>query len=251
MNKENTFSPESVKFIGAFMSAWKDALMEYENDSQNIAIMKRYSSAAQWTEVMLAAPNQNHSTKSTDNKREGVLGRAIAKYDGSLERKYEWNKYDLLGVRRVSQLPNGLREKAQKESWLKFVEVAIEHENNDDVENEVWKLCQFRAKLKVLVFYDFAQKILNSAAKESNYSDRSFAEKVTKKEWLRKKIDLLGEIVKGANELLPKEEASFLLIVGSRTENNTILWRASEFQGLAFSDWPPVPINNWVSETAI
>jgi hypothetical protein len=245
MNMANTFSSESAKFIGAFIAAWNDVLMERENVPKDTEIMKYYSSSTHWTAVMLERACKKHSPKSDGIAREGVLGRAVDKYygHGVLEKKYEWNKYDLLGVRQISLLPDGLSDNAKQEFWLKFVEIAIEHENNDDVETEVWKLCQLRAKLKVLVFYDFAQ---NSADEESNCSDRSFAAKVIKKEWLTKKTDLLGKIIAGANDVLPKEEASFLLIVGSRA-GDTMLWRASQFQGLAFSDWSPISINKDIS----
>jgi hypothetical protein len=252
MNMANTFSPESAKFIVAFMAAWNDVLMERGNDPKGAEIMKYYSSPTHWTAVMLERACEQDSRKSDGIAREGVLGRAIDKYEGHgvLEKKYEWSKYDLLGVRQISTLPDGLSDKAKQESWLKFAEIAIEHENGDDVETEVWKLCQFRAKLKVLVFYDFSQKILDSNDRESNCSDKSFAEKVAEKEWLAKKTDLLGKIIAGANDVLPKEEASFLLIVGSRADD-TVLWRASQFQGRAFSDWSPMPINKPVSEIVV
>jgi hypothetical protein len=234
MIMENGFKPEAKKFIQAFMSAWSDVLKEREGPLRGADLTDFYSSPRGWTEVMLARPDENGSPKSTGSKREGVLGSALERY-GNLERKYEWNKYDLLGVRRVTELPNGLSDKGKNEYWLKFVEVAIEHENGDDVETEIWKLCQLRAKLKVLVFYDFAQKYLAHGVSESNYSDPSFDRALTKREWLGKKKELLGKIVAGANEVLPNEDAEYVLIVGSRAETGTILWRASAFQKDAFS----------------
>jgi hypothetical protein len=244
MNMPNALKTESAIFFDAFMGAWGETIEERKNELGAAALMSLYTSSPAWTAFMLARPPENRSAKTSDNEREGVLGRAMKKYGeltkyNQLDSKYEWSKYDLLGVRQISPLPDGLSEKGKKEGWLRFVEVAVEHENGDDVETEIWKLCQLRAKLKVLVFYNFGQEIIASQAKDAQYSDTSFANKMTKKEWLSKKLDLLGKIVSGANKILPKEEAEYLLIVGSRTKEDGVKWCAFGFDGDAFSDCTP------------
>ncbi len=181
------------------------------------------------------------STMSDKESEQGedVLTRAVNIFGEAqklcINVKYEWNKLDLVGVMSTRRLAEtGLTN----EYWKNFIKLAIEHENGDDVETEMWNLIHLRAELKVLVFYDFSEGELDEHCYKA---DKCFPKGVQRQNWLSEKINLLGNMIAGAATVLPAEAAEYLLIIGNRIgegAKSKIEWRVCEYQSDAESFSP-------------
>lgn len=121
--------------------------------------------------------------------------------------------------------------------WKSRTVLALEHENDADVETEMWKLAHWRADLSVLVFYDFS-----AAERESSSpaGDR-WLRGVTKRDWLGKKLERLSAIVKAIDANTAERH---LLVIGQKLADDpaTLQWRASVWDGLGFGT--PYPIGD-------
>lgn len=98
--------------------------------------------------------------------------------------------------------------------------VAIEHENGDDIETEMWKLAHWRAPLSVCVFYDFNEAKLDDKV----YNGDCSLPEVKRKDWLSRKLELLSGIVRRVD---PETAERHLLIVGNRMRDGSLRWRSS------------------------
>lgn len=85
--------------------------------------------------------------------------------------------------------------------------VIIEHANEKEVEEEMWKLLMWRAPLKVLVFYDHLD--------------------IKKKQWPQDKIRELLEMHDQVNALWPEaDETAYLFLVGRPPQCGDLpIWR--------------------------
>jgi hypothetical protein len=120
------------------------------------------------------------------------------------------------------------------EYWQTKTMLAVEHENGDDVETEMWKLAHWSAALTVCVFYDFNEAKLDDKIYRG---DRTVGE-VARKDWLARKLDLLSDIVRRVDPNAPERH---LLIVGNRTLSGSIGWRVSQWQSNGFAAPTAIP----------
>jgi hypothetical protein len=113
--------------------------------------------------------------------------------------------------------------------WSSIVRVAVEHENYDDVQTEMWKLVHWRVPLKVLIFYDFSEK--DTKRKRPYRADPSVGDLKSGQDWLGAKLDLLGDIISKAQGVLTKEDSAYLVIIG--------MWRETAPVGVGwrFYSW--------------
>lgn len=92
--------------------------------------------------------------------------------------------------------------------------VYIEHENGENVEEEMWKMLFIRSPLKVLIFYDYGE------CKKMNNED--------KPTWLQEKLDSLFEMGQKVDAKWPESnETEYLFLVGPLTSNKKedFCWR--------------------------
>lgn len=101
----------------------------------------------------------------------------------------------------------------------------IEHENGENVEEEMWKLIHWRSPLKVLIFYgwpDFANP------------------KSSRKVWAEKKLKVLRNMAAVVEHFNPESvQTEYLFLMGSRAKGEDVpnwFW-ASNAQKL----WRPLP----------
>ncbi len=106
--------------------------------------------------------------------------------------------------------------------WNSRTVLAIEHENDSDVETEMWKLAHWRADLSVLVFYDFSER---ECASDALCGDK-WLPGVTKRDWLIQKCERLSDIVRHIDAANAERH---LLLIGQRggIASDIIAWRYS------------------------
>ena len=91
------------------------------------------------------------------------------------------------------------------------MDVLIEHENDEYIEEEMWKLLMWRSPLKVLVCYDWAEN-----------------EKTTCKriQWLKNKLDELADMARQVNETWNEaEETEYLIVIGTLNSDDNVCWK--------------------------
>ena len=126
---------------GAFLSAFRSVFAETERDVPDV--IERYRQSATWTPFMLAEMPAGLLRKVA---RQWA---AACSYDATaISLHAEWYKFDLC---LVSPAYDGAGD-----YWKSRTPLTIEHENDSDVETEMWKLAHWRADLSVLVFHDFS-----------------------------------------------------------------------------------------------
>ena len=91
------------------------------------------------------------------------------------------------------------------------VHTLIEHENGPNVQQEMWKLIHWRCPLKVLIFYDYADRQGTGGAVSP---------------WASKKLELLFTMIKTAQDFFPEhEKTTYLFVIGQATPGNSVDWR--------------------------
>ncbi|MDD9982295.1 MAG: hypothetical protein OXU81_13205 [Gammaproteobacteria bacterium] len=167
-------------FMEAFGQEWTERTRD-ETSCDQIAQAYRHDGA--WTNFMLGRKQQQDGFLDAVGRR---LKRSVGK---------EWFYLDCVLYREEPQLigygvyPAGY-------------DVVIEHENGEQVEQEMWKQLMWRSPLKVLIFYDYLD------------NEREANEQMAR--WLDSKIAQLRAMVVQTWKWWPENEASeYLLIVGS------------------------------------
>ena len=110
--------------------------------------------------------------------------------------------------------------------------VYIEHENNDKVEEEMYKLLLFRSPLKVLIFYDYHEyEKVHSKAKEK---------------WLQNKLTKLFKMGQEVNASWPEaENTEYLFLVANREKEGKFpRWRhlITKSKDFGKGEAPPSPL---------
>ncbi len=107
------------------------------------------------------------------------------------------------------------------------LEVIIEHENDGDVRQEIWKLLSFRSPLKVLIFYDWDEHEKRTGRQSTDDSRRS---------WLHDQIEAFFRMGRAFDIRWPEaDDTEYLFLVGNRDMHEIIQWRrltarSGEFQ---------------------
>lgn len=181
-------------------------------------MMRRFSSPRDWTHLMLGEPIGASPHGVLLGAASHWADRHIGLSRYSLRR--EWYTIDLSVVAST--------DGPSEPYWECSTRVAIEHENGDDVETEMWKLAHWRSDLSVLIFYDFS---VDEVASEATYSGDKTLPNVRKAEWLTKKLELLSRIV-GQVEAISRSR--HLLLIGQRTSAQDVRWRSSVWESDQF-----------------
>lgn len=203
----------ATEFLVAFKRVW-DSRDSTEIEQCNF----EYSRDIDWTYRMISEDNS-------------ILKRTyelLANGRPELHYRRELYTIDALIIDRSNQL------KRDGHGYPTRIYVAIEHENGDHPEEEMWKLLWWRCPLKVIIFYDW-----NEYNKKTGRARDTF---------LSSKIAELSEMKKDTNAFLAETSTSqcrdseYLLLIGQRiTEGADPTWRYvvldnSETQNLAPQD---------------
>ena len=179
------------EFLDAFRKTW-DGMSECEKDEASEKFQSKL--ATPWTEYMLTGDNTADNNKSFLMHVAEKLGFSKWKEgcDGKNVHYIEYNRIDMALMRNYEEYPCSF-------------DVLIEHENDQQPENEMWKLMLLRSPLKVIVFYDHYNK------PELQLND---------------KLDNMSCLLKKANAAFPENKKTcYLFIVGKVGEDNKLGWR--------------------------
>lgn len=180
----------SEQFLQVFRDEW-NSLMSASQQT----ILDIYPHKKDWTLFML--------------RNGGFLMRVMERLNAQgadLEYRSEYYTIDALYV-------SGTDLFREHRTYPSELHVLIEHENGDNIEEEMWKLIFWRAPLKVIIFYDWNEyEKPTSALKQS---------------WLKGKLKKLVEMRNTVNEFYPEnQKTEYLLIFGNREyENQMIRWQ--------------------------
>ena len=127
---ETTTSSRAAKFYQLFLDRFRE-----ECESNRADLLLKWKDKASWTTFML-------------EKDAGFLSRAAGAWAkchsiAPFNVKHEWHKFDLMLVKQDADAP----------WWCSAPLLTIEHENDNGIQDEVWKLACWRSELKVLVTY--------------------------------------------------------------------------------------------------
>lgn len=178
-------------FLKAFESVWSRRHTE-----ERKRIYDAYPSLSAWTDYIL-------------NSETGLLSE-IAKHFERIEPEIAYYRevytIDALFVGGPALFGTGL-------GYPSKLMALIEHENNDLIEEEMWKLLFWRSPLKILMCYDWNE------SEKTNASRRS---------WVSSKIDLLHSMLMSADDFHHEDpRTEYLLLIGNRSESNTLQWKWS------------------------
>lgn len=176
------------EFITAFQSEWNSHCTV-----KAISGIAPFDNRAAWTRMM--------------QDRDGFLHRVMQRLvnqNRRLEYKTEWYSVDALYV-------GGDDIYLKNLSYPSEVHALIEHEFNEDLETEMWKLIHWRAPLKVIISYDWAVKDKTTDQRRNYLSD-----KVAK---LRSMLDSVNIFHSESSE------TEYVFLIASRvTHNGPITW---------------------------
>ena len=180
--------------IDDFMEAFGQEWFERTRDvASRDRIAQAYEHDGTWTDFMLGRGQPNGFLSAVGKRLKRCVGKEIFSLDCVLYREAP----QVIGY---GVYPAGY-------------DVIIEHENREQVEQEMWKQIMWRSPLKVLIFDDYRDDV-----REAN-------EKMAR--WLDCKIAELRAMVEQARQWWPENEASeYLLIVGSVSRSGDLpKWR--------------------------
>ncbi len=188
--------PTADEFIGAFSAQWN---VEVE-DADSICSI--YPAKRLWTEFM---------QDSFLNRVSDWLNLQMAREWYTLDCVYYEEGADVYG--------DG--------GYPACLQVLIEHENEEDVEKEMYKLLMFRSPLKVLIFYDYDE-------------DRKTTDR--RRIWLHEKLETLLDMGQQVDGHWPEaDNTEYLFLVGNREDENQLpRWRYLIVNGGNFGE--PLPL---------
>lgn len=194
----------------AFLRAFSASFAVRAASERDVAAT--FTDSRRWTSFMLGA--------ARDGEPEGALRAAATQWAANLESTpfsvhTQWYTLDLSVV---SPPYDDARD-----YWATRTVLALEHENADDVETEMWKLAHWRADLSVLVFYDFSER----DADDRLYSEDKALGAVARREWLTSKLASLTEIV---SRIDAEGAERHLLLIGRRDGDGAVGWRFSAWR---------------------
>lgn len=137
----------------------------------------------------------------------GLLNRVMERLirpDRELEYRTEWYSVDALYVGGEDIYGDG-------RSYPSEVHALIEHEFNEDLETEMWKLLHWRAPLKVIIGYDWADDEKTTDAR---------------KQYRQNKISKLRSMQSAVNMFHPEaERTEYLFMMATRkNHSDAITW---------------------------
>lgn len=180
----------SEVFLNSFRSTWNETLLDNPAEYLN----PWYFGKPGWTKFMMC---ENGICYKMLND--------LRNYDK--EMKYVREVYTVDGL--FIGGDNLFRKNLQYPS---NIYVLIEHENNANVEEEMWKLIHWRCPLKVIFMYDYAESEKKDAQKS---------------EWIISKLKTLYTMHDLCNHFHGENpETEYLLLVGARKQpEDNIFWK--------------------------
>lgn len=160
----------------------------------------------EWTKYILKLSEEDHKTNPM---QEGCrLGEHLINGEEKLRYRAEDAKIDLaLGkdnFKGLKKISSNVELNNDECFYPKVYEVIVEHENNIDTAwQEMIKLTSFRAKLKVLITYNYAEEVDQEYHKHIKSLEENFQ-----------------KIIEQTNQVLPEPpDTEYLLIIGQRKES--------------------------------
>lgn len=201
----------------AFLEAFAGAFSEARDKAPDL--LAQYAHARSWTPFMLGEAPPGVLRVAARRWSEAC---GYGQADFSLHA--QWYTLDLCMVT-PAYLGAG-------DYWNSRTLLAIEHENDSDVETEMWKLAHWRADLSVLVFYDFSEA---ECASDAPCGDK-WLPGVTKRDWLTQKCERLSGIVRRIDAAAAERH---LLLIGQRggMASDVVGWRNCRWRDGQFA--PP------------
>jgi hypothetical protein len=187
-----------------FISKWKDLIKDLK---RNPKFITKYQTSTEWTKFILGG-SSCMSTGSplgdaiaSKNNKEGLCYRTE---DAKIDIAFGKENFEVLDIKNTNEI------KIDDCFYPKVYEIIVEHENNiDDCWREMAKLTSFRAKLKVLITYNWGED-------ENDKKDYSKNIETTAQNF--------GKIIKQTNEAFPENpDTEYLLIIGQRKEES-VFW---------------------------
>lgn len=157
---------------------------------------------------------------------EGVMPKVcerLSKQTGhALEYKQEWYTIDALFVSGKELIyPDSDADSKGHRLWYPSkLDVIVEHENDEKIEEELWKLLFWHAGLKVLIGYDYC---------ENEFSERLGRDEQGRRkgDWAPQKLTKLREMLRAVHGT-ERSDAEYLLILGNReawNRDTPVKWR--------------------------
>ena len=183
------------KFRCAFEREWNERV---QNRAERTKVACAFQKSTPWTRYMLGSDIEPLGFLQALGDS---LKRRVSKNWYSLDCVFYRDKPNLIGS---GTYPAGL-------------DVIIEHENEEKVEEEMWKLLMWRAPLKVLMFYD--------------YTEEDKARNPYHAQWLTEKLEELRSMAEQMHERWPEHRNNeYLLLVGCAPRRGEVpRWRAFTF----------------------
>ena len=182
----------SDEFRCAFIKAWDECTTHRAKE-----ISEKYKDNKSWTEFMLGESGLLRTTM-----------RYLDRSEPELKYWREWYTIDAIYTGGAELITR------KGSSYPSKLHVLIEHENGDNVEEEMYKLIFWRSPLKVIIFYDWHeyQKITED-----------------KKNWLDQKLQHFIAMLDSVNAYFPENnKTSYLFIIGNReAENHLPQWKCA------------------------
>ena len=170
------------QFCKVFHELW-----DKEEKNKREDILSRYPYKKPWTKFMLG---------SRDSFLERV-SKIFVSNGQSFKMAREWMKMDCVYYK---EEPNLIKY----DKYPACLDVYIEHENEENVEREMWKLLLCRSPLKVLIFYDHPEYDKNTKIK---------------KNWLHDKLKDLLWMGQEVDDKWPEaDNTEYLFLVGNRVK---------------------------------
>ena len=173
------------RFRDGFSQQWK------EDAAKTNDIIDAYRCNKTWTKYMLG-------------KEDSFLSRLSEKLSYAMAR--EWYTLD---VTYYDEDQNLYRDGG----YPACLHVIVEHENENDVETEMWKLLMFRSPLKVLIFYDWPEY------KKEKRPERA--------KWLDEKLIKLFRMGEDVDAIWPEaNDTEYLFLIGNTSQAGQIpVWQ--------------------------
>ena len=183
-------------FLDAFRQEWNETIPFLDEHS-----FWPYAEKTRWTDFMLRSGGFLNK----------VMDRFKNSYFNNISYKQEYYTIDALYVGGEDLFRSNL-------SYPSKIFAILEHEFGNNIEEEVWKLIFWRAPLKILIFYDWA---------EEEMTDR-------RREWLQTKLKKIEQMIEKVKYFHREDnDTEYLFIIGKQTEDkkNPMNWRwASDTQ---------------------
>mgnify|MGYP006909077790 CR=1 FL=1 len=186
---------DAESFLSNFKMEWQNTISIYHDTDLLRRISDTWDNKAERTKFMLEKGGFLYR----------VMNRFLLEYP-DLEYRTEIYTIDAL------YMGGEITYRSRTYDYPTHVYAVIEHENESNVEEEMWKLLLFRPALKILIFYDFDEH------RKTTERRRCFVEN---------KISDLQQMISRAHSFLPESnQVSYVCLIGNRKREDSFLtWR--------------------------